>query len=84
MEETKTVIENPPVFPDPMRGTNLDVNSHSKEEFTLGISLRDYFAAKVLQGILSDPKRMPVLEYVEICRHAYIVADTMLKQRSQP
>lgn len=40
--------------------------------------LRDYFAAKAMHAIMTDPK--PLL-YYEIARHAYRVADEMMKAR---
>ena len=54
-----------------------------------GMSLRDYFAAKVIQGICANPDDIHVPEdetydqYVdEISRSAYKIADAMLKARS--
>jgi hypothetical protein len=53
-----------------------------------GMSLRDYFAAKVIQGICANPDDIHVPEdetydqYVdEISRSAYKIADAMLKAR---
>jgi hypothetical protein len=52
----------------------------------LGMTLRDYFAAKALQGWLAsyaDQQRHPVEAGVaDICaQHAYALADAMLKAR---
>ena len=44
----------------------------------LGMTLRDYFAAKAMQGILYAG-----LEPVETAKHAYTMADAMLKAREQ-
>ena len=44
----------------------------------LGMTLRDYFAAKAMQGILYEG-----LEPVETAKHAYTMADAMLKAREQ-
>ena len=41
-----------------------------------GMTLRDYFAAKALQGILYEG-----LESAETATHAYEIADAMLKAR---
>lgn len=41
-----------------------------------GMTLRDYFAAKAMQGILYEG-----LEPVETAKHAYEMADAMLKAR---
>ena len=43
-----------------------------------GMTLRDYFAAKAMQGILYAG-----LEPVETAKHAYTMADAMLKAREQ-
>jgi hypothetical protein len=46
-----------------------------------GMSLRDYFAAKVIQGMLASgnlPKTMPDADLAEC---AYALADAMLKAR---
>ena len=41
-----------------------------------GMTLRDYFAAKAMQGILFEG-----LTENETARHAYLMADAMLKAR---
>lgn len=48
-----------------------------------GMSLRDYFAAKTMQGLLacgidSSPHQIPA-----IAESAYVVADAMLKARAK-
>ena len=45
------------------------------------ISLRDYFAAKAMQGILTDPEI--VMGATEIANLSYKYADAMLKAREQ-
>ena len=44
---------------------------------TGGMTLRDYFAAKAMQGILFEG-----LTENETARHAYLMADAMLKARN--
>ena len=44
-----------------------------------GISIRDYFAAAALQGILTDPQCEGLCE--DYAKHAYLCADAMLKAR---
>jgi hypothetical protein len=45
-----------------------------------GMTLRDYFAAKAMQGILSDPRNDDVRpSYVS--EWAYKIADAMMKAR---
>ena len=50
-------------------------------EHRQGMTLRDYFAAKAMQAILSDPAY--VLPDENLAQFAYYVADTMLKAREQ-
>jgi len=58
-------MNNPPAFPDG-KGTK-------------GMSLRDYFAAKAMQGMLSEPSLRATPE--EFATESYKVADAMLKAR---
>ena len=44
-----------------------------------GMSLRDYFAAKALQGMLAEPSLKATPQ--EFAERAYMVADAMLKAR---
>ena len=46
------------------------------EGFTGGMTLRDYFAAKAMQGLMDAAMPMP-----EIAQAAYQMADDMLKAR---
>lgn len=41
-----------------------------------GMTMRDYFAAKAMQGILYEG-----LEPMETAKHAYAMADAMMKAR---
>jgi len=61
-----------PAFPRPYSGT-----SQFAQE---GMTLRDYFAAKAMQGMLSENSgiRYPTDELVDF---AYKVADAMMKAR---
>jgi len=59
-----------PAFPHSRLGSDAD-----------GMTLRDYFAAKALQGLLAHPEvGGKVWEFVEL---AYEYADAMLKERNQ-
>ncbi|EPC2362444.1 TPA: hypothetical protein ACQZHT_004548 [Enterobacter hormaechei] len=61
---------------------NLIVDSH-------GMTLRDYFAAKAMQSIVSSPKEMESLidtlgaktAYAKVSETAYVIADEMLRAR---
>jgi len=63
-----------PAFPRPYSGT-----SQFAQE---GMGLRDYFAAKAMQGMLSENSgiRYPTDELVDF---AYKVADAMMKARTE-
>ena len=53
------------------------------EEHMVGMTLRDYFAAKAMLGILADPHRDMNYGYDAIASYAYSLADAMLKAREQ-
>ena len=59
-------MNNPPAFP------------RTQWPNETGMTLRDYFAAKAMQGILADPNTP---EIMDIAGAAYEVADAMLKAR---
>ena len=44
-----------------------------------GMSLKDYFAAKALQGMIAEPSLKATPE--EFAQRAYMVADAMMKAR---
>lgn len=52
------------------------------ERSELGMSLRDYFAAKAMQGLVSDPSVSVRNETINlIATQSYKLADAMLKAR---
>ena len=51
---------------------------HLAEPVTAGMTLRDYFAAKAMQGLMDAAMPMP-----EIADAAYAMADAMLKARQK-
>ena len=57
---------NPHAFPNPHRSD------------LTGMTLRDYFAAKVMQGLLASEVTAPMQEFAI---RAYKMADAMLKAR---
>jgi len=87
MAEENEEIENPPAFP---KTGNFDENQGSEydSEDQCGMTLRDYFAAKHLQGVSGDremwtsmcmdSKGNPVRHIAE---ESYRMADEMLKAR---
>lgn len=49
-----------------------------------GMSLRDYFAAKVIQGMVADPNVTNMKLFIEVAPiQAYKVADAMLAERAK-
>jgi hypothetical protein len=61
-----------PAFPCP------ETEKHYKDE---GMTLRDYFAAKVMQGFVSDSEWRMSMNPNETAKAAYHQADEMLKAR---
>jgi hypothetical protein len=48
-----------------------------------GMDLRDYFASKALQGMLASPNCDTEVNVVVISRHAYLIANAMMKERER-
>jgi hypothetical protein len=49
-----------------------------------GMTLRDYFAAKAMQGIVSVLNRgIRPTDMEAVCKDAYAIADAMLKARGE-
>jgi hypothetical protein len=59
-------MNNTPAFPLPNMNT--------------GMTLRDYFAAKAMQGLISEPSTQGTMD--EFANRAYKVADAMMAARS--
>ncbi len=77
-----TITNGGPAFPHAFETLNPDESGlHS------GMSLRDYFAAKAMQGFFADPtifsavSRGPRGKDVELATAAYEMADAMLAAR---
>ena len=51
--------------------------------YTPGMTLRDYFAAKALIGIMADPTPTQPYTNDELAHWCYQVADSMLKAREE-
>lgn len=71
-----SVKDGGPAFPGPCQSEqSVDINE--------GLSLRDYFAAKAMQGFAADPESHTLFDDADdVARSAYDVADAMLKARS--
>ena len=68
-----------PAFPRSIYSLNGAIDSQSMS-VGYGMNLRDYFAAKAMQGMLSENSgiRYPTDELVKF---AYTIADAMMKER---
>lgn len=70
-------MNNEPAFP---------LHNHGTQTLGLhitGMTLRDYFAAKAMQGITSTLSGTAPVLYDAIADDAYKIADAMLKAREQ-
>ena len=67
-----------PAFPT--KSYDLDMDVWVREE---GMDLRDYFAAKALQGMCFGDRWPAHNEFNEIAKRAYGLADAMLEARKQ-
>jgi hypothetical protein len=56
-----------------------DANVNQQE----GMTLRDYFAAKAMQAMLSSPNCPMSWTDEMLAKQAYMTADTMLKERKE-
>jgi hypothetical protein len=54
----------------------------SGSDTSRGVTLRDYFAAKALHGLLSNTE-FDAIDTLHTARTAYAFADEMLKERSR-
>ena len=68
-----TLNDGGPAFPSTITDDSLHVG---------GMSLRDYFAAKAMQGLLSMDLK-PDVENEELAEAAYAIADAMIKERTR-
>ena len=70
-------------FPTPVMGDQRDctIGGEIPDAHDCGMSLRDYFAAAALTGILATQYEDPPLADSDMAEWAYKVADAMLKER---
>ncbi len=70
-------------FPHIAKVHMVDGNSIIKEEITSGgMDLRDYFAAKAMQGLLSTTKEETWIPN-DVAEISYLVADALIKAREE-
>lgn len=67
-------------FPRPFSKTG-EYSDSTKEHAQAGMSLRDYLAAKAMQGMNSNPY-YDDYDFDEVARLSYLQADTMIAARS--
>lgn len=53
------------------------------DENNYGISIRDYFAAKAMQGLLSRGSHDKINVHYVLAQRAYQIADAMLEAREE-
>ena len=73
---------NPPAFPRPLSVDDVDPDITYPAH--VGMSLRDYFAAKAMQGICNSRSHSDLKGHaVASAKVAYEMADAMLKAREK-
>jgi hypothetical protein len=74
-------MNNPPAFPRPYSEDDVDGHCYKAH---VGMTLRDYFAAKAMQAAITGcATRAEVGLYSDWAGFAYEMADAMLKAREQ-
>jgi len=73
-----TTNDGGPAFPRPH--TVADANDNAFKMGCPGMTLRDYFAAKAMQGIVSDPDL--AMGTLQVAEWAYKQADSMMEARN--
>ena len=71
-------MKNEPAFPTKI---NTEHFSHSSTIYNTGMTLRDYFAAKAMQGFMANKANPMHFQPENDAAWAYTIADAMLKAR---
>ena len=61
--------------------SHTDPQAAFPDEYQNGMTLRDYFAAKAMQGLISEPSIQGTMD--EFAHRAYAIADAMLTAREK-
>lgn len=78
---TTSTPKDSPAFPSGMAvAPDGDIITSTDFEIDCGMTLRDYFAAKAMQGILSTTK-IDLLDLDLIGKQAYYIAELMMRER---
>lgn len=85
MSRNNRINDGGPAFPlnTPTWHEQINCDGYTGIDFTMGLSIRDYFAAKAMQGFAADPKADWVDGAAGMSRAAYLWADAMLAQRDK-
>lgn len=80
MKIMKKQIEKSRAFPQKIKE---EVNGGIQERYELGLTMRDYFAAKAMQAMLSNQEMWSNNDTMEdyVSQESYKMADAMLKER---
>lgn len=70
-------MNNTPAFPT----SNWQKIAPMANGYNEGMTLRDYFAAKAMEGLFSDPEWRIDMDFSDTAHAAYNQADAMLKVR---
>lgn len=70
--------DNPPAFPHFIPGDERYATIRES-----GMTLRDYFAAKAMQGYCTCPSTVDSWSVLTTAEQAYQIADAMLKEREK-
>ena len=79
MNNPTTPNDGGPAFPQEIREDNGRGYGEKHSVFYPGMSLRDYFAGKALEGMLANSRR--VFGFIDCAKDAFSFADAMLKAR---
>jgi hypothetical protein len=71
---------NTPAFPTKI---NTEHFSRPSTIYSTGMTLRDYFAAKAMQGMMADGQAFRLVAESTLANTAYEIADAMLKARQE-
>jgi hypothetical protein len=74
--EMNTINDGGPAFPV------WELNGKDQPEMTgFGLSMRDYFAAKAMQGYFASPVASHRVDADDVAKYCYAMADAMLRAR---
>ena len=73
---TSKIDDGGPAYPCPEASEQLYGNADG----CMGMTLRDYFAAKAMEGLIQSPDQVSE-PFIGIAQSAYLMADAMLEAR---